>query len=159
MMKKVLLVAAAIAFAADGAALAQNTIELQASKSSSPADDIPLESVGATDIPIEQSEGFGDAQALNARIADANNAAAAREAAAQQAYQQAEAKRQAEIAAAEARQREIDAEFARQQADYNAKNAAWKADVEAAQRAEAAYKAAQADYQACVAGDRSRCRY
>lgn len=120
-----------------------------------------LEEIGASEIPIEQSEGFSSAEQLNAAVFAANRRAEQREVADRTAWQErtqameqayaADLERhRAALAAAQAQQATVDAR-------YEAQKRAYEAELEAYRQAEAAYQAALADHRACLAGVQSRC--
>lgn len=81
--------------------------------------------------------------ALNAEIAEQNDLAELQERANRRAFEKAQADYQEQLDLLEMETRRIEAETAAQQAAYQAEVAA--------------YEKAQADWRACVAGDKSRC--
>lgn len=132
-------------------------------------------------LPVEQAEGFEESNRLNKAIVDRNNQAAAQEAAAQaawraqqaaadQAYRDSMAKHEAlvrandeaaarERAAAEERTRAYNAEVAALAAANAEKDRQFQAQLAAAKAVNEAYERELADYNACIAGQKARCKH
>jgi colicin import membrane protein len=131
-------------------------------------------------LPVTEAEGYEESNKLNQAIIERNRAAAAKEAAdlaayraqlaaADQAAREAKARYDAQVRAdAEKAARDkaaFDAEVARADAAYAAQRAAWEArdrelqaEAARARAAQEAYQRDLADYNACIAGDRKRCK-
>jgi len=131
-------------------------------------------------LPVEQAEGFDEANRLNQAIIERNKQAAAQEAAAQaawraqeaaadQAYRDSMAKHEAQVrandeaaarerAAADERTRAYNAEVAALAAANAAKDREYQAELAAAKAVNEAYQRELDDYNACLAGQKARCK-